>query len=716
MRQLVCGLLFLIPIFTGLSQSPPPQIDAMPAVPDRGAAGMARWLRALQTRASLLMFTAHPDDEDGGMLAYEVRGQGARAALMTLTRGEGGQNVMSQDFYDALGLARTQELLIADRYMGVEQYFSLGIDYGFSKTREEALEKWGYDRVLSDSVRVVRMMRPLVVMSVFMGAATDGHGNHQVAGQMAQEVFNAAGDPTKFPEQIREGLRPWSPLKVYARVPMFQATAEGMYDYAIDKFVPVRFFDYVNQKAFTQGPDTTLEIPEGLAAPAAGLTFLQTAREGLGFQKTQNGGGAIPQAAPFNSAYHRFGSRVAAAGHETSFFDGIDVSIQGIATLAAGEPKFLKDGLAAIAKPAADALREYRVDRPSAIAPVLAEGLKQTRALMSQVQSGSIAEPGKSDVLFELGLKERQFEKALAAALEISFQTVVAAASPGGRRGAPSQTATEAAFAAARGGRGDAPTFTIAIPEQSFNVEAQMFNEGLEPLGVDCVKLEASDGKNWGFRTEGSPVREIAAGKEAQWRIRSDHAARCGVDAALFQPPERRAAILRSDRRALSQSALRAISARCAGPRGLPRSGVRHRRGGADQRARSRLRHNRKSAAHGACDLGLGFAIGRRRAHGIEIVRVHHDGSQQRKRPGKRNATLETALRMARDSAAVSVFLRAGGRGSDGYILRVAGHCEAGRIRDHRRRGIQRTRIFGGVSSRRISGIAPVSLLSSVDV
>src|SRR5580704_12222090 len=161
--------------------------DARPLQIDRGATGLWQTLLKLHTRASLLMLVAHPDDEDGGMLTYESRGQGARAALFTLNRGEGGQNVMSQDFYDALGLARTQELLIADRYMGVDQYFSLGVDYGFSKTREEALEKWGYERILSDAVRVVRMTRPLVVMSVFMGAATDGHGNHQVAGQMAQE-------------------------------------------------------------------------------------------------------------------------------------------------------------------------------------------------------------------------------------------------------------------------------------------------------------------------------------------------------------------------------------------------------------------------------------------------------------------------------------------------------------------------------------------------
>jgi len=532
--QAVCGILFLIPFLSGLSQAPQPApaIDAMPAVPDRGAAGMTRWLRALQTRASMMLFTAHPDDEDGGMLAYEVRGQGARTALMTLTRGEGGQNVMSQDFYDALGLARTQELLIADRYMGVDQYFSRAIDYGFSKTREEAIEKWGYDRVLSDSVRVVRMMRPLVVMSVFVGAATDGHGNHQVAGQMAQEVYNAAGDPTKFPEQIREGLRPWSPLKIYARVPMFQATPQGMYDYAIDKFVPVRFFDYVNQKAFTHGPETNLEIPEGLAAPAAGMTYLQIAREGLGYQKTQNGGGAIPQAAPFNSPYHRFASRVQAADHETSFFDGIDVSINGIATLATGEPKFLKDGLAAIAKPAADAVRDYRVDRPSAIAPALAEGLKQTRALIAQVQSSSIADPGKSDVLFELNVKEQQFEKALAAALEISFQTSVAAASPGGRRGAPAQTATEAAFAAARGGRGGMPTFTMAIPGQSFSVETQLYNESPEAVGIESVKVEPSDGKSWQIHAEGDVARDVSAGKEGLWHF----SVTAPADAALTRP------------------------------------------------------------------------------------------------------------------------------------------------------------------------------------
>ncbi|HTB10307.1 MAG TPA: PIG-L family deacetylase [Bryobacteraceae bacterium] len=498
-------------------------VDAFEVSPDRGGAGMSRLLRSLQTRASLLLFTAHPDDEDGGMLAYETRGLGARAGLMTLNRGEGGQNVMSMDLYDALGLVRTQELLVADRYMGVDQFFSSVIDYGFSKTREEALEKWGHDRVLSDSVRVLRMTRPLVVASVFVGAPTDGHGNHQVAGQMAQEAFTAAGDPTKFPEQLREGLKPWTPLKVYARVPFFRVTQEGMYDYAIDKFVPVRFFDYVNQKWSNEGPSTTLEIPEGVPAPALGLTFLQIAREGLGFQKTQNGGGTLPVPAPFNSGYHRYGSRVKSADAETSFFDGIDVSVGGIATLANGDTKFLKDGLARISRFASDAMKQYAMDRPSSIAPVLADGLKATRELIDQVQSSELAEPGKSDVLFELRVKERQFVKTLAASLEISLQTTVAAAEPvrTGRGTGAAQSSTDAAFLAGRGGRGGGPTFTIAIPQQSFTVEAQLYNEGPENIAVSAIEVLASDAKNWNVHpaSMGNRLDEVKGGTQAQSRF-----------------------------------------------------------------------------------------------------------------------------------------------------------------------------------------------------
>ncbi len=557
--QWIFPILFLAGLYVGLSraQQPTPNIDAQAISPDRGAAGMSRLLRSLQTRASLMLFTAHPDDEDGGMLAYEIRGLGARGGLMTLNRGEGGQNVMAMDLYDALGLVRTQELLMADRYMGVDQFFSRVVDYGFSKTREEALEKWDHERVLSDSVRVLRMFRPLVVTSVFAGAATDGHGNHQVAGQMAQEAYVAAADPNRFPEQIREGLRPWAPLKVYARVPFFEETKEGMYDYAIDKYVPVKFFDYVNQIPSNTRPPVTVEIPEGLPEPAAGLTYLQIAREGLGFQRSQNGGGAIPQAAPVNSAYHRYASRVPAAEHETSFFDGIDVTLGGIATLAKGDTQFLKDGLNQVARLSADALKQYVADRPVTIAPILADGLKATRALREQVRNSQLPEPGKSDVEFELRAKEQQFEKALAAALEISFQTTVAseeggrgrggrggrgpvvaeAAPPAGAAGVPpaSSGTTPPAPPQGRGpfgGRGNGPTFTIAIPGQSFAVEAEIYNQSPENLTVESVDVQSSDGKNWSIRPTGAVEHEVAPGKEVQWKF----AVAAPADASFTRP------------------------------------------------------------------------------------------------------------------------------------------------------------------------------------
>src|ERR1700754_1871140 len=240
---------------------------------DEGATALWQSLVKLRTRASLMLIVAHPDDEDGGMLTYEARGQGAHVAMLTLTRGEGGQNLMSGDFDDGLGLVRTQELLAAGRYMGIDQMWGAEVDFGFSKTKEEALDNWGHGRVLYDAVRAVRLYRPLVVTAVFVGGITDGHGQHQVSGEMAQEVYNAAGDPNVFPDQIKAGLLPWKPLKVYARVPSFSISPKGMYDYATGKWAPVRFYDYVAKKWIDAVPSTTVEIPEGANDPVLGTAF-----------------------------------------------------------------------------------------------------------------------------------------------------------------------------------------------------------------------------------------------------------------------------------------------------------------------------------------------------------------------------------------------------------------------------------------------------------
>ncbi len=149
---------------TGEHIAPPSLADTLPV--NHGTAALQQLLLKLNTRASLMLIVAHPDDEDGGMLTYESRGQGARVAMLTLTRGEGGQNLMSADFDDALGLIRTQELLAEDRYTGTDQMFGTEADFGFSKTREETLSKWTHERVLYDAVRAVRLYRPLVLEPV----------------------------------------------------------------------------------------------------------------------------------------------------------------------------------------------------------------------------------------------------------------------------------------------------------------------------------------------------------------------------------------------------------------------------------------------------------------------------------------------------------------------------------------------------------------------
>src|SRR3954452_19482788 len=151
-------LLFaLILAFPALGQSPyatsiTPSVVAQDIPANRGAAALWQSLQKLHTRASLIMVTAHPDDEDGGMLTYESRGRGTRVGLLTLNRGEGGANVMSPDYFDALGLVRTQELLKAGQYYGVDQYWTRVVDYGFSKTKAESIKMWTHDRVLYDVV------------------------------------------------------------------------------------------------------------------------------------------------------------------------------------------------------------------------------------------------------------------------------------------------------------------------------------------------------------------------------------------------------------------------------------------------------------------------------------------------------------------------------------------------------------------------------------
>src|SRR5512143_3258350 len=188
------------------------QLTPVPA--DRGGNGLGLALRRLGTTGRVLYVTAHPDDEHNGVLVRLSRGLGIRTALMTITRGEGGQNAIGPELFDALGVLRTGELDALHRYDAVEQYFGLAYEFGFSFSVEETLAKWGHDATLGDVVRVVRAFRPDVMLTLPLSGEGGGQ-HHQAAGRLAAEAFRAAADPARFPEQLREGLRPWQARKIY---------------------------------------------------------------------------------------------------------------------------------------------------------------------------------------------------------------------------------------------------------------------------------------------------------------------------------------------------------------------------------------------------------------------------------------------------------------------------------------------------------------------
>jgi LmbE family N-acetylglucosaminyl deacetylase len=337
-----------------------------------GAVAAWQAMLKLRTTASVMHVTAHPDDEHGGVLTKVSRGDGARVALLTLNRGESGDNAIGPQLFDALGLIRTEELLQSNRYYGVdEQYFTSVVDYGYSKTLEESLRQWGRETVLRDVVRIVRTSRPTIILSRFQGNERDGHGNHSAAGVMAVEAFRAAADPARFPDQIAEGLRPWQAAKVYIG-------------------------------GVRENEDWTVRINSGEFDPVLGDQYDNVARYALSFQRSQNSGRFTPTTGA-NYGYYRLigatGATGTTVGKETTIFDGVPMTIEA-AIGVAGK---------AIDQAVAAAMAAYTVTDPSQSAPALADGLRLTRAAINQSKD--------PDQVFLLKIKERQFQDAINAAV-----------------------------------------------------------------------------------------------------------------------------------------------------------------------------------------------------------------------------------------------------------------------------------------------------------
>jgi len=171
-------------------------------------------IKKLNVLGSVLYVAAHPDDENNGFLPYLAKERMYRTGYLSLTRGDGGQNLIGPEQGIELGMIRTEELLAARRIDGAEQFFSSAYEFGFSKSASEALSIWNKEEVLSDMVWVIRKFQPDILITRFPGDARAGHGHHWASALLANEAFTAAADPNKFPEQFKLGVKPWQAKRI----------------------------------------------------------------------------------------------------------------------------------------------------------------------------------------------------------------------------------------------------------------------------------------------------------------------------------------------------------------------------------------------------------------------------------------------------------------------------------------------------------------------
>ena len=460
-------------------QGSPPELPQ-----DQGMTGLRMTLRRLGTTAALMQTVAHPDDEDGGMLTLESRGRGASVLLMTLNRGEGGQNKVGSNLSDVLGVLRTLELLAADEYYGVQERFSRVADFGFSKSADETFAKWGgHEVALAEMVRVVRTFRPDVLVARFSGTERDGHGHHQASSILTQEAFRAAADPKRFPEQIAQGLQPWQAQKLYiGNVCGFGAMT---------------------------CPDAnwTVRLNTGEPSPDLGMSYVQFAMQGLRHQLSQ--GAANWNVEPGDRfTFYKLVDSVRPAkldkdGHEKDFFDGIDTTLPGLAArLGAQETKLprLRPELTEAAQSVAKADAGAKTNDLSAAAKPLMEVVAALKRAGDEVVKANVDPGVKSDLLTRLGEKREQAETALNQALHVTLEATV-----GSRVGPDGEPIKEAP-------KKEADATTTVSPGQEFLVAVNFHNGSNQPVSIDGVKLEVPEG--WGTISDKTRRVAIKAGED----------------------------------------------------------------------------------------------------------------------------------------------------------------------------------------------------------
>ncbi len=316
----------------GSRQRPPKSMDA---------AQLELALHKLRVVGNVLYIAAHPDDENTAMIAWLSNGKLMRTGYLAMNRGSGGQNLIGDEKGDLLGVIRTEELLEARGVDGGEQFFTRAIDFGYSKSPEETLRIWGHDTILADVVWVVRNFRPDVIITRFPTDGRGGHGHHTASAMLALEAFQAAGDPTKFPEQLQY-VSTWSPRRIFWNA-----------------WRP----DLENRPA---DAPPLLKVDLGEYSPLLGRSWGEIAGESRSMHKSQGFGASQRRGTLVNYLEQMGGSPAV-----NDPFEGIDTSWSRI---PGGERV---DALLA------KAIEEWNPQRPSAVVPDLVGALEAMRALPS---------------------------------------------------------------------------------------------------------------------------------------------------------------------------------------------------------------------------------------------------------------------------------------------------------------------------------------------
>ncbi|MFF3159415.1 cyclic nucleotide-binding domain-containing protein [Streptomyces sp. NPDC057910] len=418
-------------------------------------------IRGLGTGSAVLHIGAHPDDEEGGMIALLSQKHAARVVYWSATRGEGGGNRRGPERAEALGLIRTWESLEARAVDGGEVGYGPFYDFGFSKSGADSLRRWGTDTMVREIVRAIRSVQPQVVVSRWSGTERDGHGHHQAVGMAAREAYEAAGDADRFPEL---GLPAWRASKLYRSMARdWQPGEEGAFGIAVEEYESAG----------------CLRLDTGEVDPLTGLSYQEQAHRAVSHHRSQ-GIAFLPEPGPYLFYYRLEDSRVPVPSHEQDFFTGLDTGLTGLPVEGLPPSLRARERLAALAAAVDGAVAAFHPLDPAPTAHHLLPYLDGADELLADLARAEPAPVAAALSRFLGGLSAR-CHAVVAACLRLRVEC---------RTGA-----------------------RYASPGETLRVDVRLWNGGKEPAGPTEVELAVPEG--WSVRRSVRPDTTTTIGPAA---------------------------------------------------------------------------------------------------------------------------------------------------------------------------------------------------------